>query len=176
MGYYNPIYHYGVEAFLGDALRAGVDGLIVVDVPAEEDDELCLPARKAGLDFIRLVTPATDDVRLKELVANCNGFIYYVSVAGVTGSTSATGDAVADGVGRVRAATKLPVAVGFGIRTPAQAAVVANVADAAVVGSAIVERIAGALDEAMRPRAGLADEVLGFVGELATGVRGARRK
>lgn len=138
MGYYNPIYIYGVTRFLADCLSAGVDGLIVVDLPPEEDDELCIPALNAGLHFIRLATPTTDEKRLPAVLAHTSGFIYYVSITGITGAASADDSAVAAAVARLRAKTTLPVAVGFGIKTPAQAAAIAQVADASVVGSALV--------------------------------------
>jgi len=175
MGYYNPIYRYGVDRFLADARAAGVDGLIVVDLPPEHDDELCLPALAAGLDFVRLATPTTDDKRLPAVLAHTAGFIYYVSIAGITGTKSADADAVASAVARLRRHSPLPVAVGFGIRTPQQAAAVARVADAAVVGSALVERVAAHLDGAGKATPGLVAAVLDDVKALATGVRGARR-
>jgi tryptophan synthase alpha chain len=142
MGYYNPIYSRGVPRFLAEAKAAGVDGLIVVDLPPEEDAELCLPARAAGLDFIRLATPTTDDRRLPRVLINTSGFVYYVSITGITGAAAASAAAVAPEVARIKRATPLPVCVGFGIRTPAAAAEIARVADGAVVGSAIVDRIA----------------------------------
>ena len=174
MGYYNPIYSYGVPAFLRDALDAGADGLIVVDLPPEEDNELCLPALAAGMNFIRLATPTTDDRRLPAVLANTSGFVYYVSITGITGAASANRDAVAAAVARLRRHTSLPVAVGFGIRTPEQAAEFAGIADAAVVGSAIVDRIASHLDSDGRPKPGLVEAVHGLVAELARGVRSAR--
>jgi tryptophan synthase alpha chain len=174
MGYYNPIYSYGVERFLTDAKAAGVDGLIVVDLPPEEDEELCLPALKAGVNFVRLATPTSDDARLPAVLKNTSGFVYYVSVAGITGAASASDAAVAEAVARLKRHTDLPVAVGFGIKTPEQAAAVARVADAAVVGSAIVSRLAANLGDDGVPRPGLVADVLGFVRELAAGVRGAR--
>lgn len=160
MGYYNPIYSHGVEAFLADAKAAGIDGLIVVDLPPEEDDELCLPANAAGLHFIRLATPTTDDKRLPAVAANTSGFVYYVSITGITGAAEAEASAVAPEVERIRALTGLPVCVGFGIKTPERAADIAKVADGVVVGSAIVDRI-GAGDSVA--------EVLGFVKDLADG-------
>jgi tryptophan synthase alpha chain len=164
MGYYNPIYARGVERFLAEAVEAGVDGLIVVDLPPEEDDELCLPAQAAGLDFIRLATPTTDDRRLPRVLTNTSGFVYYVSITGITGAASADAGAVAPEVARIKARTPLPVCVGFGIRTADAAAEIAAVADGAVVGSAIVDRIgAGEAPEA----------VLAFVRELAEGAHGA---
>jgi tryptophan synthase alpha chain len=176
MGYYNPIYSYGVERFLKDAVAAGVDGLIVVDLPPEEDAELCMPAIAAGLHWIRLATPTTDDARLPAVLANTGGFLYYVSVMGITGTRSATGEAVRQAVSRLKRHTDLPIAVGFGIKTPAQAAEVAAVADAAVVGSALVERIRANLDARGRAKPGLVEDVLGLVGELAQAVRGARQQ
>jgi tryptophan synthase alpha chain len=174
MGYYNPIYHYGVAKFLADATAAGVDGLIVVDLPPEHDEELCLPAQRAGLDFIRLATPTTDDKRLPQVLKNTQGFLYYVAVAGVTGTKSAAGDVITAAVTRLKKHTDLPVAVGFGIRTPAQAAAVAKVADAAVVGSALVERVAASLDASGKATPALIKAVLGDVQALSKGVRGAR--
>jgi tryptophan synthase alpha chain len=175
MGYYNPIYRYGVPRFLDDAKKAGVDGLIVVDLPPEHDEELCLPARAAGLDFIRLATPTTDDKRLPKVLTNTSGFIYYVSVAGVTGTKSAASAGITEAVERLKRHTTLPVAVGFGIRTPAQAQEVARVADAAVIGSALVARVAAALDGAGKATPELVDSVLGEVRALATAVRQARQ-
>ena len=174
MGYFNPIYSYGVDRFLVDAKDAGVDGLIVVDLPPEEDDELCLPAIAAGLHWIRLATPTTDEARLRVVLGNTGGFLYYVSILGITGARSASGDAVRAAVARLKQQTDLPVAVGFGIKTPAQAAEAAAVADAAVVGSALVERIRAGLDADGRAKPGLVADVHGFVGELAQAVRGAR--
>ncbi|ASG21690.1 tryptophan synthase subunit alpha [Nitrospirillum viridazoti] len=175
MGYYNPVYAYGVDRFLADAKTAGVDGLIVVDLPPEEDGELCLPAQAAGVNFIRLATPTTDKARLPAVLANTSGFIYYVSIAGITGAGSATSDAIAAAVAHLRSGTDLPVAVGFGITTPQGAADVARVADAAVVGSAIVRRLEANLDADGKAKPGLVPDVLGFVGQLAAGVRGARK-
>ena len=174
MGYYNPIYHYGVAEFLADANAAGVDGLIVVDLPPEHDEELCIPAKAAGLDFIRLATPTTDDKRLPQVLKNTQGFLYYVAVAGVTGTKSATGDVITAAVTRLKKHTDLPVAVGFGIRTPAQAAAVAKVADAAVVGSALVDRVAASLDANGKATPALIKAVLGDVAALSQGVRSAR--
>jgi tryptophan synthase alpha chain len=175
MGYYNPIYRYGVPRFLDDAKKAGVDGLIVVDLPPEHDEELCLPARAAGLDFIRLATPTTDDKRLPKVLANTSGFIYYVSVAGVTGTKSAASAGITAAVERLKRHTTLPVAVGFGIRTPTQAQEVARVADAAVIGSALVDRVAASLDGAGKATPELVDSVLGEVRALAQAVRQARQ-
>jgi len=174
MGYYNPIYQYGVERFLKDAKAAGVDGLIVVDLPPEEDAELCLPAKKAGIHFIRLATPTTDDRRLPAVLRNTAGFVYYVSIVGITGTRSAAEADVSRAVKRLKRHTGLPVAVGFGIRSAGQAADVAKVADGAVVGSALVDRVAGHLDAAGRARPGLTEAVASLVRELAAGVRGAR--
>lgn len=174
MGYYNPIDRYGVDRFVADARTAGVDGVIVVDLPPEHDDELCLPALAAGLDFIRLATPTTDDKRLPSVLRHSAGFIYYVAVAGVTGTKSAAVGSIAAAVARLHRHSDLPVAVGFGIRTPAQAADVARVADAAVVGSALVDAVACMLDAAGRATPGLVEHVLNDVRALARGVRGAR--
>jgi tryptophan synthase alpha chain len=175
MGYYNPIYRYGPERFLDDARAAGVDGLIVVDLPPEEDDELCLPALAKGLCFIRLATPTTDDRRLPKVLGNTSGFIYYVSMTGITGVGAPVVDVVAQAVARLRRHTSLPVAVGFGIRTAEQAADIAKVADAAVVGSALVDRIARSLDDQGRAGPGLVRALHDQVQALAGGVRGARR-
>jgi tryptophan synthase alpha chain len=175
MGYYNPIYRYGAEAFCRDAAAAGVDGLIIVDLPPEEDPELAGPARKAGLDLVRLATPTSDEKRLPMIVDRVSGFLYYVAIAGITGTRSADSGAVRDAVARIRRFTSLPVAVGFGIKTPEQAAEVARAADAAVVGSALVDRLAQNLDADGNAKPGLVDAVLGDIGALAKGVRGARR-
>jgi tryptophan synthase alpha chain len=174
MGYYNPIYRYGSERFLDDARQAGVDGLIVVDLPPEEDDELCVPALGRGLNFIRLVTPTTDDRRLPRVLGNTSGFLYYVSVDGITGTKAPVADQVGGAVARLRRHTALPVAVGFGIRAPAQAATIARVADAVLVGSALVAHIADSLDSDGRAIAGLEETLLGRVRELAAAVRSAR--
>ncbi|MEI6557822.1 MAG: tryptophan synthase subunit alpha [Rhodospirillaceae bacterium] len=175
MGYFNPIYRYGVDRFLSDAKAAGVDGLIVVDLPPEEDEELCLPALAAGISFIRLATPTTDDARLPAVLRQTSGFVYYVSITGITGTGAASDQAITEAVTRLRRHTDLPVAVGFGISSPERAAAVAGVADAAVVGSAIVSRLAKGLDARGKASAGLVEDVLAFVRELAAGVRGARR-
>ena len=174
MGYYNPIHAYGVDRFLADAVAAGVDGLIIVDLPPEEDEELCIPALKAGVNFIRLATPTTDEQRLPTVLQNTSGFVYYVSIAGITGTASADNAAVGAAVDRLKRHTDLPVAVGFGIKTPEQAANIARVADAAVVGSAIVTRIADGLDGQGKAGPGVVEDVLGFVRDLAAGVRRAR--
>ena len=164
MGYYNPIYSRGVDRFLAEAKEAGIDGLIVVDLPPEEDDELCLPALAAGIDFIRLATPTTDEKRLPKVLQNTSGFVYYVSVTGITGAAAAQAGDVGPEVARIKAASDLPVVVGFGIRTPEAAAEIAGVADGAVVGSAIVAEIAEG-----KPAA----EVLSFVRSLADGAHSA---
>jgi tryptophan synthase alpha chain len=174
MGYFNPVYSYGVERFSADAVAAGVDGVIIVDLPPEVDAELREPAVAAGLEVIRLATPTTDSVRLPRVLEGAGGFLYYVAVAGVTGTKQAKIGDIAAAVARLKGSTQLPVAVGFGIRDPESAAAVARHADASVVGSAIVDRIAKGLDGDGKPAPALIDEVLGFVGSLATGVRGAR--
>jgi tryptophan synthase alpha chain len=175
MGYFNPIFIYGVERFLADARAAGVDGLIVVDLPPEHDDELCLPALAAGIDFIRLATPTTDDRRLPAVLKHSAGFVYYVSIAGVTGTKTADTHGIEAAVARIRRQSSLPVAVGFGIRTPEQAQKVARIADAAVVGSALVDRLAQNLDADDKAKLGLVDAVLGDIAALASGIRGARK-
>jgi tryptophan synthase alpha chain len=175
MGYFNPIYHYGPERFLDEARAAGVDGLIVVDLPPEEDDELCLSALEKGLCFVRLATPTTDDRRLPKVLTNTSGFIYYVSITGITGAGAPVVDLVGHAVARLRRHTSLPVAVGFGIRTPSQAAEIARVADAAVVGSALVDQIARSLYGDGRAGHDLVRTVHDQVRALAEGVRGARR-
>ena len=174
MGYFNPIWRYGPERFLDDARAAGVDGLIVVDLPPEEDDELCVPALGRGLNFIRLVTPTTDEGRLPTVLGNASGFLYYVSITGITGTRAPLADQVGAAVTRLRRHSALPVAVGFGIRTPAQAAAIARVADAAVIGSALVSHIAHSLDTDGRAPPGLARSLLAQVSELAAAVRSAR--
>jgi tryptophan synthase alpha chain len=173
MGYYNPIYSYGVETFLQACLEAGVDGLIIVDLPPEEDEELCLPAREAGLHWIRLATPTTDAARLPTVLSNTSGFVYYVSIMGITGTKSASGEAIRQAMAHLRAKTDLPVAVGFGIKTGEQAREVARFADAAVVGSALVDRIKANLDAEGRAGEGLVEDVLSLVNSLAEGVREA---
>ena len=164
MGYYNPIYSRGVESFLADATAAGVDGLIVVDLPPEEDEELCIPANRAGMNFIRLATPTTDDRRLPKVLQNTSGFVYYVSITGITGAAAAEATDVAPEVARIKAATDLPVIVGFGIRSPETARAIASVADGAVVGTAIVKLV-----EEKRPVA----DILAFVKGLADGAHSA---
>ena len=174
MGYFNPIYSYGVERFVADAVVAGVDGVIVVDLPPEVDAELRVPAVAAGLEVIRLATPTTDSVRLPRVLEGAGGFLYYVAIAGVTGTKSAVIGDIAAAVARLKASTMLPVAVGFGIRDPETAAAVARHADASVVGSAIIDRIARGLDTEGKAGPALIGDVLSFVGSLAAGVRGAR--
>jgi tryptophan synthase alpha chain len=176
MGYYNPIYRQGPEAFARDAVAAGVDGVIIVDLPPEEDVELTFPARTAGLDVIRLATPTSDEKRLPLIVEHASGFIYYVAIAGITGTRSADSADVAAAVTRLRQFTPLPIAVGFGIRTPDQAAAVARAADAAVVGTSLVQRLALNLDSEGLAKPGLVDAVLADVRALAAGVRGAQRQ
>ena len=174
MGYYNPIYRYGTEAFPRDAVDAGVDGVIVVDLPPEEDAELAVPAHAAGLDVIRLATPTSDERRLPRIVAHASGFLYYVAIAGITGTRSADSSDIAVAVARLRRFTRLPVGVGFGIRTPEQAAAVARAADAAVVGTALVQRLTLNLEPDNTAKPGLVDAVLADVRALTTGVREAR--
>jgi tryptophan synthase alpha chain len=171
MGYYNPIYIYGVERFLEDANKAGVDGLIVVDLPPEEDHELCLPALDAGLNFIRLATPTTDDKRLPKVLTNTSGFVYYVSVTGITGSQAPNITRVNDAVARIKRHTDLPVAVGFGVRTAEQAAGIASGADGVVVGSALVSAVRDSLDDNGKATAKTVTAVTSLVSELADGVR-----
>jgi tryptophan synthase alpha chain len=175
MGYYNPIYIYGVDRFLADAKSAGVDGLIIVDLPPEEDTELCLPAMQAGLNFIRLATPTTDDKRLPAVLANTSGFVYYVSITGITGSASADANVVGEAVARIKRHTKLPVCVGFGIRTPQAARGIAAHADGAVVGTALIDALRGSLDPDGRATAKTVDAVAGLAASLAQGVRGAKQ-
>ena len=169
MGYFNPIHHYGVPRFIEEAKAAGVDGLIVVDLPPEHNEDLCDPAQAAGLDFIRLTTPTTDDARLPTVLNGSSGFVYYVSVAGVTGAGAATLEHVEQAVARLRRHTDLPISIGFGIRTPEHAATIARLADGVVVGSALIDQIANASS----PQQAI-DGVLGLCRELADGVRGAR--
>jgi tryptophan synthase alpha chain len=176
MGYYNPIYIYGVTKFLADAKSAGVDGLIVVDLPPEEDEELCLPALTAGLNFIRLATPTTDDKRLPAVLANTSGFVYYVSITGITGSAAPDADKVHAAVTRIKRHTKLPVAVGFGVRTAKQARAIAVGAEGVVVGSALVNAVKDSLDKKGKATSRTVKAVTQLVSELASGVRGAKQK
>lgn len=169
MGYFNPIHYYGVDKFIADAKEAGVDGLIVVDLPPEHNEDLCHPAQAAGIDFIRLTTPTTDDQRLPTVLEGSSGFVYYVSVAGVTGAGAATLDHVEEAVARLRRHTDLPVSIGFGIRTPEHAASIARLADGVVVGSALIDKIAEATSSA-----DAVQSVLGLCRQLAEGVRNAR--
>jgi tryptophan synthase alpha chain len=174
MGYYNPIYAYGTGRFIADALAAGADGLIIVDLPPEEDDELCLPARAAGLHFVRLATPTSDEARLGKVLRNTSGFVYYVSIAGVTGTAAPDPGAVSAAILRVKAKTDLPVAVGFGVSTPEQAAgMAASGADAVVVGSALVRALEKSLDAAGAARPGSVEAVTGLVRALADGIAAA---
>jgi tryptophan synthase alpha chain len=175
MGYYNPIYQYGNARFLADAKAAGVDGLIVVDLPPEEDDELCLPALDAGLNFIRLATPTTDEYRLPAVLANTSGFVYYVSITGITGAAIPDTGRVAEAVARIKRHTPLPVAVGFGVKTPEQAAAIGRTADGVVVGSALVEAVRTSLDGNGRASPATVGAVTVLVERLAEGVRSARR-
>ena len=175
MGYYNPILSYGVERFCRDAAASGVDGLIVVDVPPEEADEIAPHARDAGLDLIRLIAPTTDEARLPRVLAATTGFVYYVSITGITGTRSASAEHLAEAVPRIRRHTGLPVAIGFGIRTPQQAAEAVRVADAAVVASALIDTLAASLDEQGNARPDTARLVLDQVRQLAEAVRGARK-
>jgi tryptophan synthase alpha chain len=175
MGYFNPIYIYGVDRFLGDAKSAGVDGLIIVDLPPEEDSELCLPAMQAGLNFIRLATPTTDDKRLPAVLANTSGFVYYVSITGITGSASADAAVVGEAVARIKRHTQLPVCVGFGIRTPEAVRGIAQHADGAVVGTALVDALRGSLDAEDRATAKTVTVVADLAAALAQGVRGAKQ-
>jgi tryptophan synthase alpha chain len=173
MGYYNPIYIYGVDKFLADAKSAGVDGLIIVDLPPEEDTELCVPALKAGLNFIRLATPTTDDKRLPAVLANTSGFVYYVSITGITGAAAADAKTASAAVARIKRHTGLPVCVGFGIRTPEAARAIAENADGAVVGTALVDALSNSLDVEGRATARTVDAVAELAACLAQGVRGA---
>jgi tryptophan synthase alpha chain len=174
MGYYNPIYIYGVERFLGDAKAAGVDGLIVVDLPPEEDSELCLPAMKAGLNFIRLATPTTDDRRLPTVLTNTSGFVYYVSITGITGAAAPDAEKVTAAVARIKRHTALPVCVGFGVRTAAHAGAIAAGADGVVVGSALVDAVRQSLGPNGKPSSASVRAVTDLARALAEGVRGAR--
>jgi tryptophan synthase alpha chain len=174
MGYYNPIYAYGNDVFLKDAREAGVDGLIVVDLPPEEDIELCIPALKAGLNFVRLATPTTDDRRLPAVLANTSGFVYYVSILGITGTAAPDSAKVVEAVTRIKRHTILPVAVGFGVRSAEQARAIGRVADGVVVGSALVSAVKDTLDGDNRATAKTVPAVTALVAELAGGVRAAR--
>jgi tryptophan synthase alpha chain len=175
MGYYNPIYIYGVEKFLADAKAAGVDGLIIVDLPPEEDAELCLPAMKAGLNFIRLATPTTDDKRLPAVLANTSGFVYYVAITGITGAAAADSKTVGEAVARIKRHTNLPVCVGFGIRTPDAARAIAENANGSVVGTALVDALRASLDAEGRATAKTVGAVADLAAALAQGVRGAKQ-
>jgi len=170
MGYYNPIYSYGCNRFIKDALEAGVDGLIIVDLPPEEDDELCLPALEQGLNFIRLATPTTDDKRLPKVLANTSGFVYYVSITGITGTATPDEDIVADAVKRLKNHTELPVVVGFGVRTPKQAAAICSHADGVVVGTALVDAIKKSLTVDNLSGTTTVDSVLSLVRDLKQGI------
>ena len=170
MGYYNPVFIYGVDRFIKDAVAAGVDGLIIVDLPAEEDSELCLPAMEGGLNFIRLVSPTTDDARLLNVLENTSGFVYYVSITGITGSAAPDVSKVSDNVARIKGRTNLPVAVGFGIRTPEQANAIASVADGAVVGSALVDVIGETVKDGDKAATDCVARVLTLASDLAEGV------
>jgi tryptophan synthase alpha chain len=174
MGYYNPIYIYGVERFLADAKASGVDGLIVVDLPPEEDSELCLPAMKAGLNFVRLATPTTDEKRLPTVLTNTSGFVYYVSITGITGAAAPDTGRVAAAVARIKRHTKLPVCVGFGVRTAAHARAIAEGADGVVVGSALVEAVRQSLGPESKPTAATVAAVTDLARALAEGVHSAR--
>jgi tryptophan synthase alpha chain len=175
MGYYNPIYIYGVDRFLTAAKSAGIDGLIVVDLPPEEDEELCLPALKAGLNFIRLATPTTDDKRLPAVLKNTSGFVYYVSITGITGAAAPDAGKVSGAVSRIKRHTSLPVAVGFGVRTAAQAQAIAEGADGVVVGSALIDALRGTLDRDGKAGPQTVNAVADLVASLAQGVRAAAR-
>jgi len=175
MGYYNPIYIYGNERFLADAKAAGVDGLIVVDLPPEEDEELCLPALKMGLNFIRLATPTTDDKRLPKVLTNTSGFVYYVSITGITGAAAPDTAKVTAAVARIKRHTKLPVAVGFGVKTAEHARAIAEGADGVVVGSALVQALRQSLDANGKAGSGTVKAVTALVSTLAKGVHAARR-
>lgn len=174
MGYYNPIYVYGVDRFIQDALEAGIDGMIVVDLPPEMDEELCIPALKAGLNFIRLATPTTDAKRLPKVLENTSGFVYYVSMNGITGSALPDTDAVAQAVGRIKKLTDLPVCVGFGVRNAEQAQIIGSSADGVVVGSAIVNAIAATLNPDGTVNGDPVAAATQLVSSLAAGVRSAR--
>ena len=176
MGYYNPIYIYGVDRFLDDAKSAGVDGFIIVDLPAEEDDELCVPALKAGFNFIRLATPTTDDKRLPAVLKNTSGFVYYVSITGITGAATADPATVRQAVARIKRHTKLPVAVGFGVKNAAHARAIAEGADGVVVGSVLVDAVKDSLDANGKATPRTVAAVAELVAQLSAGVRGAKRQ
>jgi len=176
MGYYNPIYIYGVEKFLVDAKAAGIDGLIVVDLPPEEDEELCIPAMKAGLNFIRFATPTTDEKRLPAVLKNMSGFVYYVSITGITGAATPDFDKVKQAVAALKQHTDLPIVVGFGVKTAEHARTLAEGVDGVVVGSALVEAVRKSLDEPGKSTAATVKAVTDLVAELAAGVRGVKKK
>ncbi len=176
MGYYNPIYIYGNEKFLDDAKTAGVDGLIIVDLPPETDDELCIPAMKRGINFIRLATPTTHAERLPRVLENTSGFLYYVSITGITGAAAPDPGRVAEAVSAIKQSTDLPVAVGFGVKTAEQAAAIGQGAEGVVVGSALVNAIADTLDDDGNATAGTTDAVLGLVSDLSAGVRSVKHE
>ena len=175
MGYYNPIYIYGAQKFLDEAVAIGVDGLIIVDLPPEEDEELCLPAKRAGLSFIRLVTPTSDEARLPEVLAEASGFVYYVSITGITGTKSAASASIADAYNRIKSVTNLPVVTGFGIRTPEAAGEAATLSDGAVVGSAVIDIIANNLSDDGSTHDEIVQKIAAFVGDLTKGVADSQR-
>ena len=175
MGYYNPIYIYGAQKFLDEAAEIGVDGLIIVDLPPEEDQELCLPAKRAGLSFIRLVTPTSNEARLPTILAEASGFVYYVSITGITGTKSAGSASIADAYNRIKTMTDLPVVTGFGIRTPEAAGQAATLSDGAVVGSAVVDIIANNLSDDGSSCDEIVQKIAAFVGDLAQGVAASKR-
>jgi tryptophan synthase alpha chain len=176
MGYYNPIYVYGVERFLADAKAAGIDGLIVVDLPPEEDAELCIPAMKAGLNFIRLATPTTDDKRLPAVLANTSGFVYYVSITGITGTATPDFSKVSEAVARIKRHTSLPVAVGFGVKAPEHASAIAQGADGVVVGSALVEAVRTSLDADGKATEKTVSAVTSLVSSLSEAVHSVAKR
>lgn len=174
MGYYNPIYVHGVDKFLDEAVEAGIDGLIIVDLPAEMDDELCIPALAKGINFIRLATPTTDDRRLPKVLSNTSGFVYYVSMTGITGSALPDPSKIASAVRRIKGHTDLPVCVGFGVKTAEHARLIGAAADGVVVGTAIVNQVATSLDKDGHASADTVQAVVAFVNGLSSGVRSAR--